>query len=244
MRLYLVEAVLATPAVIGQGDHLDGVLWSATREARSRVDATARLPVASVTMYGHRINLVSAILPGSGGLEQPLTFAKRRDARDVEQLAKPLHRGLGPGKDKILRRSATAGTLRWYAVAGRGRPLRKLLQRVFAIGRDIRAGCGRVESWTVTKLGEDRLDLAEVLVSPEGLALRNLPPRWCSFASTTTTGGLAPPYWANHVDVVPVGAKVNLDQHVAFAVRRQIEVGPRARATDLRLADKLASIRS
>lgn len=243
MKLLRVRCELATPAIVDAGPvHLDGILWAASAEHREafRVEVP-RLPVWSVTLFGETVALASALLPGHYRHQQ-VSLVKRRDGIDVQHLGGRLHRGLGPGKDKLRYALAIDGTLEWVVVAGRRRPVLKMLRRVLALGRDLRSGHGRVREWDVLEDPEE--DLASVLVSPDSVSRRNLPPRWCSSSSAVSRGALRPPYWNQHVDIVPAGAVVRLDPAVLYEVRKGVEIAPRPRPADIRRALRDAPIQT
>lgn len=242
MKMLLCRAHLESPVSSRpESLHLDGIMWSASREKRKRQKKQPRLPAWSITLYGHTVTLASAMLPGSWSMDHT-AFTKRRDGVDVQHLAGSLHRGLGPGKDKIVKRAlidpGEDGCLEWYCVAGRRRPVYKLLKRALMIGRDIGSGYGRVCRWEVKSLETE--DLTPVLVDSDGRAVRNLPPRWCTSYSDTRMGALESPYWEGHEEVVPVGAQVELDPELVRELQKARERPPKPRRTDEKLAQKIA----
>lgn len=233
MRLFKVSCELASPAIVDrQPIHLDAILWSASREKRKGTGIKRPpLPVWHLTMYGERIAMASALLPGQHSTQQ-ITMIKRRDGIDVQHLAKRLHRGLGPGKDRMRPQMAIDGRLEWLAVAGRRRPLLKMLRRALCIGRDIHVGHGRVGAWIVEPVDTEHLE--EVLIGPAGRLRRNLPIRWCPSVSDTAKGGLHPPYWKHHGDIAPAGAIATLDREVVRLLTEAYDIMPKPRPQDLR----------
>ena len=147
----------------------------------------------------------------------------------MQLLAGNLNRGLGPGKDKMVSAMTIDGVLVFRAVAGRARAIRKSLKRVLAVGRDIGVGYGRVASWEVTPV--DDMPVRHAVVEG-GVALRNLPPSWCSSSERVVSGMTTPPYWTHQEPVVPTGARVELRPEVAYQIDRMAEVPPRPRNCD------------
>lgn len=238
MRLFKVTAHLLSPMAMSGPDpvHLDGVLWSASREKRRGAGVKRPpLPVYSITLYGETVAMASALLPGEHRFQQ-MMMVKRRDGIDVQHLGGRLHRGLGPGKDKMMPKLALDGRLEWLAVAGRRRPLLKMLRRALAIGTDIRSGHGRVGEWEVEPVETTHLE--EVLVGPGGRLRRHLPVRWCSSTSDTAMGGLFAPYWKHHREVAPAGSIATLDRELLRLLSDAYDITPRPRPQDLRRAER------
>ena len=209
-----VTAHMEAPLVLAEELHLDGLLASAHPLCRAHsigrhTPASALIqppiPVASLTYAGATVALASvASFPDAARLGASQAVS-RRDADDVEALARPVHLGLGPGKNKLHTLPLViTPSVTWRCVGDR-RGIIRLVKRLSHLGSWRSAGYGQVRAWEVVK--EDG-DPAEVLVA-QGDAQRTLPVAWTTSAARTAIDAIASPYWhpARRMHaVVPPGA--------------------------------------
>ena len=216
-----VTAQLDGPVMADQHVHLDGLLlWSAAQDlglpVPLRGTALADLPeitipVEAETRAGLTIYLSSAwVLPDDVGAYRH-DWTRRRDAGDVERLARTFVPACGPGRDLHRHGYGVAATsVRWHVATNDAAELERLLQRVRYLGRLRSHGCGAVSSWTVTPTGLPR---AHALVGG-GRAARALPVAWLrQWDGPTHRLAYAPPYWhpERHVECVVPGTPIELE---------------------------------
>jgi hypothetical protein len=229
MSLLCVEATLAAPVVTTDDIHFDGLLTSAHPRARSaaREGLIGRdtplasipyipIPLQRATARGLTLPLASAAQWPEDAKLAAEHVVKRRDGWDVEALRGPIHLGLGPGKNRMLRLPVIlARTVAWWAM-GERREVLRLVQRITHIGSWRAAGFGLVSSWRVETCDPATIDPRRVLVH-EGVAQRHLPAEWCAGAETLGVGPIEPPYWHPGRDrpaVARAGTRVTLIREI------------------------------
>lgn len=230
LRIVEVVATLAAPVVLTDEMHLDGLLASAHPLCRgapigrdtplSRI-VDPPIPVMNLSDGGVSVRLCTVADAAPSARLTTSQVVKRRDAEDIASLARPVHLGLGPGKNRLGRLPVVVTpTLTWRAV-GERRGIVRLLNRITCLGTWRSAGYGQVCRWDVTVHPTDTPE--QVLVSRDGRAQRTIPTSWTEWAETTVTGAIQAPYWhpARLVaSCVPVGARCVLRPTIIEAVRR------------------------
>ena len=223
MSILKVTAYISTPIVMRNEVHLDGLLmWAATQ---GRDDSTqlqrgislkdmseVSIPVQKVTAQGHSIYAATG-----SQLHNPTRYehrwTRRRDAGDINRLAKRYVPGFGPGRD-LNRRAPGASTshVQWLVSSTDDHQVGRLLNLVTALGSLRSHGCGEISMWEIE---EADLSLTDCFVQ-SGRAMRSLPVDWVVEASTVRRLACAPPYWhpENHIVSVPMGAECSLLQKV------------------------------
>lgn len=201
MALLRVRAYLLTPLALTDPLHLDGLASSChpdvrggrlTRGSDAANVVRPTLPIASITHEGHKICVCSAaeVAPDARRSREHLT--RRRDAADVDHLAKPVHTRTGPSRDVMLPYAVwLTPYVEWWCVGAR-RGLKKLMAtRTTHVGAMRRIGFGAVDRWQFDATSGDP---AECLVLA-GRARRNLPIAWCDAPDVVEQIPVTHPYW-------------------------------------------------
>jgi len=229
LRIVEVVATLAAPLVLTDEMHLDGLLASAhpmCRESPIGRDTPVTalvsppLSVMQLSFGGATVRLCTVADAAQSAQLTTSQVVKRRDALDIAALARPIHLGLGPGKNRLGRLPVVVTpTLTWRAIGDR-RGIVRLAKRITHVGTWRAAGYGQVVHWDVTMHAVD--DPESVLVR-DGRAQRTLPASWVEDAETVTTGAIQAPYWhpaRQGASIVPVGARCTLRAAIIDGVRQ------------------------
>jgi hypothetical protein len=217
-----VTAVLRTEVAAREQVHLDSILMAQHPDRdhhldrRSPAAAIRQLPLPILRMEG--VPMCSAW--NLGAHEASLQYiAKRKDAYDIDQRARPWSPSSGPEKNYMVPLpTALAGSVCWDAIGSR-RGILELLRYVRQIGSVRRHGYGIVACWTAETVDIDPL---QVILSPDGRARRFLPARWTTSAESIERGPVAPPYWhpAMVTDRVRPGTRCELRPEIAERIRQ------------------------
>ena len=229
MSLVRVVAEMAGPVVADRDVHLDGLLvWSAAQdldlEPPSRGQALSTIPpvpipVRAVSHGEHDIYLCSAWSLSDDAEPWRHSWTRRRDAHDVERLARPFDSGYGPGR--ALLRTAPAVLARcctWQLDTDDLDDLRRLLLRITHLGGLRAHGLGEVRGWSVR---ESDGPSAWCLVDEYGRAARPLPISWLAdYEGAPVRLAVQCPYWhpEAHVPAVAPGTPARLTDEVLRAV--------------------------
>jgi hypothetical protein len=220
MRL---RAEVETPIAGAHDLHLDGLLMAVHRGSgiaptRSMAEvmrfSDLRHPsrtIAYVEHAGHIVPLCSTMM---GDFTRDSThITQRRDAKDVEALARKVDRGAGPDRDKLLPVPLRVCRDVWWDFFGDRREVMSLLRGVEAIGAMRRHGWGRVRSWSCESI--DSFALVE-----DSLAVRHLPAECCVLPERIDRGACEPPYWhpSRLVARVPAWTRCDLSEELRDAV--------------------------
>ncbi|MFM1991299.1 MAG: hypothetical protein RJA99_4256 [Pseudomonadota bacterium] len=200
MPVTVITATLSAPIVLDDELHCDGLLASAHPLCRSspisRSTPLDAIPMPALPIYRHEFGGALAYLGTAAQFADGARVAtshvvKRRDGEDIESLARPVHLGLGPGKNRLhALQTIVTPTVTWRTIGIR-REVLHLVRRIQQLGMWRSAGYGIVATWHVDYVEEDG---ATVLVR-DGVAQRHLPAAWCMWAESITAGPCLPPYW-------------------------------------------------
>ena len=228
---YVFELIarMASAVVAPTPVHLDSllafVLFSRssivppTRETPLEQLRDCELPLARVETRGARITMCTSMLVG--GAARSLTYqTRRRDAEDVDRLARSFCPSMGPGRERLRRIPLVEASEVRFRGVGDVAEVASIVRHVRHLGKERGAGHGRVLEWSWRTV--DDVDPAQVLLDGQGAALRHLPLEWCRETDGRT--GLAAveqPYWhpGRQRAAVLVGTKVELHEDVLQAVR-------------------------
>lgn len=201
MGVVRLTATLASPIVLTDDLHLDGLLASAHPSCRAspigRETGEADLidpplPICQLTAHGATVRLcTAAILPDEArtGSERAI---RRRDGDDISMIALPIHLGLGPNKNRLHKLpTVVTPCVSWLAV-GERRGLIRLARRIAFLGGWRSAGFGAVSAWTAEYVSQDE---ACATLLQGGVAQRHLPASWVEWAADLTVGPFRAPYW-------------------------------------------------
>ena len=229
MSLVRVVAEMAGPVVADKDIHLDGLLvWSAAQdldmERPSRGQALSTIPpvpipVRAVSHGGHDIYLCSAWSLSDDAEPWRHSWTRRRDAHDVECLARPFNAGYGPGRD-LLRTAASvlARYCTWQVESDDQDEMRRLLGRITHLGGLRAHGLGAVLGWSIR---ESEGPPEWGLVDQYGCAARALPVSWLAdYEGPPVRLAVQCPYWhpEAHVPAVAPGTPARLTDEVRRAV--------------------------
>lgn len=237
--IYRVECRLAGPVVARDEIHLDGLLAAAHPLAHelhvtrsTPLEELERVPVP-ILAYGH-VALCTAATYEDGARLGGEHGVKRRDGADIDWLSLRYSPRAGPGKDRLDRLPVVyAASALWRCWSFDRRGLKRMLRRVRHLGARRSHGWGAISGWTI----EDEPDADPVsLLVAAGRAVRALPRSWCTWWSSEASGAVRPPYWhpGRQVDVVPVGARVELDPHLVEKIRDTTDAAWRRRCEQRR----------
>lgn len=225
MQVLLLRAELETPISGTSPLHADGLLSAvhrgqSTLTRASSIDDIVRIGdlrhpsrfLAVAHHLGHQIPLCSAArIDGELCRE---TLVRRKDARDIESLARKHDRGTGPGRDQMIPVPLrAASTVEWLCV-GRRRDILSLCRNLHSLGSQRRHGWGVVKGWECEETDE------EFSLVQDGIAIRHLPADWCVSSDRSDVGCVEPPYWHSSMYVrrVPVGSRCTLTTEAYDAV--------------------------
>jgi CRISPR type IV-associated protein Csf3 len=229
MRAFEVVANMASAVSAPISVHLDALLAfgmlsmsDATPPTRATpVDdlPVCQLPVRQVTARGVSVVMCSVMLTPAA--TRGITHqTRRRDAGDVDRLAKSFVPSTGPGRDRLRRLPLLNAREVRFLAWGDPHVTMSLLASVRHLGKDRGTGHGRVLDWAFRELGN--VDPVRVVVDEDGRALRHLPIEWCRETDGRTgSAAVEQPYWhpARQRMAARVGTRVRLHDDVVEAIR-------------------------
>lgn len=210
----VVRAELTGP-YMDSGDplHLDGLLTRAwvrrhanqvqglglpTRQTPLSQMQRPHLPLGRLVRSGVGVWLASAALEEDPTHPAAVWQIKRRDAEDIDRLARPINLSAGPAKDYMLRRPARlTPALTWYAW-GKAREIRRSLRLLWGrenepslLGSARRSGSGEIARWSVEVGDHSPTDC----LLRAGRVVRHVPREWLTAVEAPYLGACEPPYW-------------------------------------------------
>lgn len=229
MGVVRLTATLGAPVVMRDDLHLDGLFMAAHPACRSQPLARSSppsefreppIPIARLTWEGVSVYLATvAQLPPEARLETE-HHIKRRDEQDIEALAKPVHLGLGPAKNRMISLPiVVTPTISWLLL-GEAKTVRRFAERTRQIGSWRAQGYGIVTAWRAEYV-EDWCAAAPTVLVSGGRAQRHLPASWCTVGQPVV-GAYRPPYWhpARQADpIIRAGDRCAIDPAILDAVR-------------------------